>query len=88
MNHHDHLWTITRKHPDDYDPYGKVDREWSWQMGGGDCSSGCVYFYNLASRNKQSLGMDWGVCGNPESHRAGLLTFEHQGCLYFQRKAL
>ena len=29
------------------------------------------------------LGCDWGVCGNPESHRCGLLTFEHQGCREF-----
>ena len=27
--------------------------------------------------------MDWGVCANPKSPRAGLLTFEHQGCPEF-----
>jgi len=27
--------------------------------------------------------MDWGVCANPKSPRAGLLTFEHQGCPAF-----
>jgi hypothetical protein len=30
------------------------------------------------------IGNDWGVCSNPESPRAGLLTFEHQGCTAFQ----
>ncbi len=30
------------------------------------------------------LGMDWGVCANPRSPRAGLLTFEHQGCEFFE----
>ena len=29
---------------------------------------------------------DWGVCGNPASHRAGLLTFEHQGCPQFEQE--
>src|ERR1700677_2840088 len=24
------------------------------------------------------------LCGNPRSHRAGLLTFEHQGCPAFE----
>lgn len=27
---------------------------------------------------------DWVICSNPESHRAGLLTFEHQGCFKFE----
>ncbi|NJL56120.1 hypothetical protein HC928_13770 [bacterium] len=30
------------------------------------------------------LGMDWGVCANPASPRASLLTFEHQGCQAFE----
>jgi hypothetical protein len=28
----------------------------------------------------------WRVCGNAQSHRAGLLTFEHQGCPEFERE--
>jgi hypothetical protein len=44
-----------------------------------DCSFGCGYFIPL----RGSLGMNWGVCSNPESHRNGLLTNEHQGCLKF-----
>ena len=29
---------------------------------------------------------DWCVCGNPKSHRTGLLTFEHQGCSEFEQE--
>ena len=32
---------------------------------------------------KGELGNDWGVCSNRNSHRYGLLTFEHQGCQKF-----
>lgn len=39
-----------------------------------DCSCGCYYFIELEGNG------DWGVCCNPESPRAGLLTWEHQGC--------
>jgi hypothetical protein len=48
----------------------------------GDCSGGCKWFHTLSGR----VSLDWGVCGNPASHRAGLLTFEHQGCSKFERK--
>ncbi len=30
------------------------------------------------------IGQDWGVCVNSESLRAGLVTFEHQGCAQFR----
>lgn len=46
----------------------------------GDCSCGCRYFAKLPG----ALGQDWGVCWNANSHRAGLLTFEHQGCPQFE----
>jgi hypothetical protein len=29
------------------------------------------------------LHKDWGVCTNPQSPRAGLLTFEHMGCAFY-----
>jgi len=44
------------------------------------CSVGCKYFLNLPGY----LGMDWGAHINPTSLRAGLLTFEHQGCEQFE----
>jgi hypothetical protein len=45
-----------------------------------DCSGGCRWYHILAGRR----GQDWGVCANPRSPRAGLLTFEHQGCREFE----
>lgn len=46
-----------------------------------DCSCGCMFFHILAGIN----GGDWGVCCCPQSPRAGLLTFEHMGCLCWAR---
>jgi hypothetical protein len=46
--------------------------------GGPDCSCGCLHLRSLEDHS------DWGVCSNPRSPRAGLLTFEHQGCHEFE----
>lgn len=75
---HDLLWTLCRKLPTDFTPYGERDRDTAepWQ----DCSCGCIHFAKLAGE----LGHDWGVCAHPKSPRAGLLTFEHQGCPQFE----
>jgi hypothetical protein len=80
MTHHASLCAVVKNLPGDYTPYGSVVRWADSTHPYPDCSHGCKFFYKLASRNRQPIGMDWGVCGNPESHRAGLLTFEHQGC--------
>ncbi len=87
---HEHLWPVTRKLPEDYEPYGKQKRpgdEDEDETGiesptgyYGDCSSGCKWYVDLVA----PFAADWGVCTNPASHRCGLLTFEHQGCLYFE----
>ncbi len=71
---HLQLWKACKQMPEDYEPYGSTTR-WSH----GDCSSGCKHFIPL----KQS-DSDWGICMNPLSHRVGLLTFEHQGCLKYE----
>lgn len=71
INHED-LKKCVKNLPEDYEPYGKKPR---WYL---DCSSGCLAFVKLAGE----LGNDWGVCTNPDSHRCGLLTFEHQGCVH------
>ena len=71
---HDLLHTVCRHLPTDFEPYGKRFRN------GPDCSSGCHHFLNLPG----NLGNDWGVCINPRSPRSGLLTFEHQGCEFFE----
>ena len=71
---HTRLVLLVKNLPDDYEPYGKTERE------GNDCSMGCKFAAKLAGE----LGGDWVVCTNLKSHRAGLLTFEHQGCLQFE----
>lgn len=58
----------------DFEPWGKRYRD------AADCSCGCKHYAKLEGE----LGEDWGVCINPESPRAGLLTFEHQGCPQFK----
>jgi hypothetical protein len=71
---HDRLLKILQRLDTDYEPFGKVERE------GSDCSCGCLHFMKLDGE----VGKDWGVCINPLSLRAGLLTFEHQGCSEFE----
>jgi len=78
---HDELWAVCKLDVEDYEPYGKVDRDVAAEKyGAGDCSSGCRWFHKLDG----TVGMDFGVCGNPRSHRKGLLTWEHQGCRAFE----
>ncbi len=76
MSSHRHLMSIMRRLRDDYEPYGQQGRQ------GFDCSCGCRWYKPLAG----ALGSDWGVCANRDSHRAGLLTFEHQGCMQFEAR--
>lgn len=71
---HEHLLSVMRELPGDYEPWGTAERE------GGDCSCGCKWYQPLDGE----LGGDWGVCANAASHRVGLLTFEHQGCAKFE----
>jgi hypothetical protein len=70
---HARLLDVVLRKPDDYEPYGTLERNER------DCSAGCKYARKLAGK----LGFDWVVCTNPASHRVGLLTFEHQGCTQF-----
>ena len=72
---------IVQKSVFDYLPFGHIDKEEADDYAS-DCSCGCKHFLAL----KGKLGSDWGVCTNPESHRCGMLTFEHQGCLDFEAK--
>lgn len=78
---HEELRAVLRCLPDDWEGYGETPRvrpDGSW---GADCSMDCRWYAKLAGQ----LGQDWGVCTNPQSHRAGLLTFEHQGCPHHER---
>lgn len=78
---HNNLLALVKKSLWDYTPYGSIDRE-STDEYGSDCSCGCKFYLPL----KGKIGSDWGVCHNPESHRCGLLTSEHQGCYKFEAK--
>ena len=77
---HKSLLKIVKKLPEDFEPWGKVTEEerYNNKKAWGDCSCGCRYYIPL-----EHHGADWGVCVNPKSHRCGLLTFEHQGCLKY-----
>ena len=75
---HNLLWTLCRKLPTDFEPFGERDRETAEPSA--DCSCGCRHFLPLAGE----LGCDWGVCANLAGPRSGLLTFEHQGCPQFE----
>jgi hypothetical protein len=79
MEEHDRLLNLVIKKPEDYEPFGELKKWEKENVDYPDCSCGCGYFIPL----RGSLGADWGVCSNPESHRNGLLTNEHQGCLKF-----
>jgi hypothetical protein len=70
---HEALWRVAKRLPSDFQPYGKRKRS---DLSPGDCSSNCRWFHKVAGMR----GLDWGVCANPKSPRAGLLTFEHMGC--------
>ena len=78
INHND-LLNIVQKLPEDYKPFGEVERWSNPELNYPDCSMGCKYYLEL----KGELGNDWGVCCNKNSHRYSLLTFEHQGCQKF-----
>lgn len=74
---HELLLELCTPLPTDFEPYGRRSRETDW---GPDCSCGCLHFRELEG----PLGADWGICSNPKSPRAGMLTFEHQGCREFE----
>ena len=76
---HELLLELCTPLPTDFEPWGERSRE-SEEDWGPDCSCGCLHFLQLV----WPLGADWGVCANPRSPRAGMLTFEHQGCREFE----
>jgi hypothetical protein len=67
------LWDACRKLPSDWEPVGQ--RRWHGRREARpDCDT-CCWFVELLRTSP-----DWGACSNPESERAGLLTFREQGC--------
>jgi len=80
MDYHEILLSITKRLPTDYKDYGGTVERWEHpEEFYPDCSSGCRYYRRLIDRFAHDVeDADWGVCTNPRSSRAGLLTFEHQ----------
>jgi hypothetical protein len=79
VTRHKQLLRVLKKLPSDFEPWGKrPDAE-----RGADCSCGCKWFHVLVDTRDGLVSLDWGVCVNPRSPRAGLLTFEHQGCPFY-----
>ena len=74
---HDALLAVMKRLPSDFAPWGERSRD---EDHGPDCSGGCRWYVRL----EPGLQLDWGVCRNGASPRAGLLTFEHQGCRRFE----
>jgi hypothetical protein len=70
------LWRVCRKLPSDFEPYGDRKRESQ-----PECST-CLWFQPLLRFGQ----LDWGTCANPNSPRAGLLTFWEQGCEHFEQE--
>src|ERR1041384_2636295 len=74
---HAALDSVLKRKRTDFQPNGRRSRDTDY---GPDCSCGCRFFIEV----REPFSGDWGVCVNPESPRAGLLTFEHQGCKAFK----
>jgi hypothetical protein len=72
------LWAACRKLRSDWEPYGQ--RKWTRRREERpDCAT-CCFFLELFH-----AWPDWGACGNPQSPRAGLLTFWEQGCWSYEQ---
>lgn len=78
----DTRWQVVKILSTDYGDYGGEVRRWQYpDHPYPDCSAGCLWWNPLHSED--GIDLDWGVCLNARSPRAGLLTFEHQaghGC--------
>lgn len=76
---HEDCWVVCRRLPTDFEPWGTRNRDDDPVFN--DCSCGCKHF-----QARSELVGDWGICLNPQSPRAGLLTFEHQGCPEYEHE--
>jgi hypothetical protein len=74
---HDALFLVLRTLPSDFAPWGTRSRQ---DEPGPDCSAGCRWLIPLED---WPTG-EWGICHNPKSPRAGLLTFQSLGCREFE----
>jgi len=67
------LWEACRRLPSDWEPHGQ--RRWHGRR---EARPDCTTWFWFVELFRTSP--DWGACANPESERAGLLTFREQGC--------
>jgi len=73
----DEMWEACRKLQSDWEPHGQ--RKWHGKREARpDCDT-CRWFAELLRTSP-----DWGACANPDSERAGLLTFREQGCWQYE----
>ena len=78
----DSKWSACKVLATDYRDYGGQVERWKLaDLNYPDCSCGCKWFVPLYDSKYDSADCDWGVCTNPNSPRAGLLTWEHQAGL-------
>ena len=68
------LWEACRRLPADWEPFGERKCHGRRRESRPDCDT-CRWFVELFRTRP-----DWGACANPESERAGLLTYREQGC--------
>ena len=77
---HEHLFDIAKRMPTDFEPWGER-RRMGDRATQPDCSFECRFFNRLDG----GAGLDWGVCLNSKSLRAGLLTYQEFGCPHLER---
>jgi hypothetical protein len=82
QRNHEHLFDVAKRMPTDFEPHGQRPSI-SSGLTQPDCSCNCRFFRRLAG----GAGLDWGVCVNPRSPRAGLLTFERFGCPHIEQQS-
>ncbi len=80
QRNHEQLFDIAKRMPTDFEPWGQRSLL-SDAPTQPDCSAHCRFFSLLEG----GAGLDWGVCVNPLSLRAGLLTYQEFGCLEFEQ---
>jgi hypothetical protein len=78
QNSEKRIFNIIKVLPTDYATYGGEVVRWQKEDENyPDCSCQCRYFTRL-EHSQMVSDPDFGVCMNPDSARAGMLTFEHQ----------
>lgn len=75
---HDRWWRALPAKPASFPDNHRVHRLYK---DGHQCG-GCAFYLALEG----SLGMDWGVCGNPKSAHDASVVFEHHSCWHISER--